>query len=462
MAIIKSISGIRGTMGDKIGEGLDPILVVKYCLAFATWLKRNRESNQINVIVGRDGRISGEVLEDLVVSTLLSAGINVVKNGYSTTPTIEMAVILSKADGGIILTASHNPANWNALKFFNEKGEFISPETGQKLLEMVESEDFELAKESEFGIKVSDAGFMQKHVDAVVAMPIVNRNAIAAANFMIVADVINSTGSHILPLLFDALGVRYKILNGECNGKFAHNPEPLPSHLTELSKAVVDFKADMGVSVDPDVDRLALVCEDGQMFGEEYTLVAAADYVLSHKTGNTVSNLSSTQALRDITDKYGGKYFAAAVGEVNVVNKMKETNAIIGGEGNGGVIYPDLHYGRDALVGIALILSLMAERKNTLTQLKTSYPAYYMSKKRVDLTVHTNIDEILSNIESQMKSACKEINKTDGLKLDFGNEWVHLRKSNTEPIIRIYTESPTQSEADLLADKFITLIKQCS
>ncbi len=460
MPIIKSISGIRGTLGEKPGEGLDPLLIVQYCLAYATWLKRNRKSQRINVVVGRDGRVSGEVLESLVVSAMRAAGIDVIKTGHTTTPTIEMAVIFAKADGGIILTASHNPANWNALKFFNEKGEFISPETGRILLEMVETSDFEMAAEHELGTKKVNHNYLKEHVDAVINMPVVNRKAIAEANFTVVADVINSTGGIILPMLFDALGVKYKILFGDCSGKFAHNPEPLPGHLTVLSEAVIEMKADMGISVDPDVDRLALVCDDGKMFGEEYTLVAAADHILSHKTGNTVSNLSSTQALRDVTEARGGQYTGAAVGEVNVVNMMKETDAIIGGEGNGGVIYPGLHYGRDALVGIALILSLMAERKKSLSQLKAGYPAYFMSKNRVDLKPGTDVDGILRKIEEQVKDQCKDINKVDGLKLEFGHEWAHLRKSNTEPIIRIYTESRTEAEADALAKKFVELIER--
>lgn len=460
MPIIKSISGIRGTLGEKPGEGLDPLLVVQYCLAYATWLKRSHSAKKPLVVLGRDGRVSGEVLENLVCASLQAAGIDVIMTGHTTTPTIEMAVVFAKADGGIILTASHNPANWNALKFFNENGEFISPETGRMLLEMVGKTDFEMAAESELGSKTINHNYLKEHVDAVIQMPVVNRKAIAEANFTVVADVINSTGGIILPMLFDALGVKYKILFGDCNGKFEHNPEPLPGHLTALSKAVTEMKADMGISVDPDVDRLALVCEDGKMFGEEYTLVAAADHILTYQQGNTVSNLSSTQALRDVTEARGGQYTGAAVGEVNVVNMMKETGAVIGGEGNGGVIYPGLHYGRDALVGIALILSLMAERKKTLSQLKAEYPAYFMSKNRVDLKPGTDVDGILSNIEEQVKHQCSSMNTIDGLKIEFGHEWVHLRKSNTEPIIRIYTESRSEAEADALATRFVALIEK--
>lgn len=458
MPIIKSISGIRGTIGEKPGEGLDPLLVVQYCLAYATWFKRRQSNARIKIVVGRDGRISGEVLENLVVATLRSAGVDVVQTGLSTTPTLEMAVVFAKADGGIILTASHNPANWNALKFFDAAGEFISPEVGAQLLAMVESNDFDVAKEDSLGTIVLDNSFMQQHVDAVLNMPVIDRKAIADAQFTVVADAINSTGGIILPMLFDALGVKYKILFGDCDGKFAHNPEPLPAHLTDLTLSVKEMKADMGISVDPDVDRLALVCENGELFGEEYTLVAAADYILTKTTGNTVSNLSSTQALRDVTIAHGGQYTGAAVGEVNVVAKMKETNAVIGGEGNGGVIYPALHYGRDAVAGIAIILSLMATRKKSLSQLRAGYPAYFMSKNRVDLKAGTNVDAVLHAIEEKVRAEAKEINTTDGLKVEYGHEWVHLRKSNTEPIIRIYSESRSEAEADALAKKFVQMI----
>lgn len=458
MPIIKSISGIRGTLGEKPGEGLDSLLVVQYCLAYGTWLKRTLNGKRPTVVVGRDGRISGEVLEQLVVATLRTAGIDVIQTGLSTTPTLEMAVVFAKADGGIILTASHNPANWNALKFFDAAGEFILPEAGKQLLEMVESNDFEVAREDALGRLSMDDGFMQKHIEAVLNMAVIDRKAIADAHFTVVADAINSTGGIILPMLFDAMGVKYKILFGDCDGKFAHNPEPLPAHLTDLSLAVKVLNADMGISVDPDVDRLALVCENGELFGEEYTLVAAADYILSKTKGNTVSNLSSTQALRDVTIAHGGQYAGAAVGEVNVVAKMKETNAVIGGEGNGGVIYPALHYGRDAVAGIAIVLSLMATRKKSLSQLRADYPAYFMSKNRVDLKAGTDIDAILRNIEAKVRAEAKDINTIDGLKVEYGHEWVHLRKSNTEPIIRIYSESRSVAEADALAKKFVEMI----
>lgn len=458
MPIIKSISGIRGTLGEKPGEGLDSLLVVQYCLAYGTWLKRTLNGKRPTVVVGRDGRISGEVLEQLVVATLRTVGIDVIQTGLSTTPTLEMAVVFAKADGGIILTASHNPANWNALKFFDAAGEFILPEAGKQLLEMVESNDFEVAREDALGRLSMDDGFMQKHIEAVLNMAVIDRKAIADAHFTVVADAINSTGGIILPMLFDAMGVKYKILFGDCDGKFAHNPEPLPAHLTDLSLAVKVLNADMGISVDPDVDRLALVCENGELFGEEYTLVAAADYILSKTKGNTVSNLSSTQALRDVTIAHGGQYAGAAVGEVNVVAKMKETNAVIGGEGNGGVIYPALHYGRDAVAGIAIVLSLMATRKKSLSQLRADYPAYFMSKNRVDLKAGTDIDAILRNIEAKVRAEAKDINTIDGLKVEYGHEWVHLRKSNTEPIIRIYSESRSVAEADALAKKFVEMI----
>jgi len=369
-----------------------------------------------------------------------------------------MAVVFAKADGGIILTASHNPANWNALKFFDAAGEFISPEVGTQLLAMVEGNDFDVAKEDELGTLVLDNSFMQQHVEAVLDMPVIDRKAIADAQFTVVADAINSTGGIILPMLFDALGVKYKILFGDCDGKFAHNPEPLPAHLTDLTLSVKEMKADMGISVDPDVDRLALVCENGELFGEEYTLVAAADYILTKTKGNTVSNLSSTQALRDVTIAHGGQYYGSAVGEVNVVAKMKETNAVIGGEGNGGVIYPALHYGRDAIAGIAMILSLMATRKKSLSQLRSGYPAYFISKNKVELKAGTDVDAVLRTIEAQVRSEAKGINTIDGLKVEYGHEWVHLRKSNTEPIIRIYSESRSETEADALAKKFVEMI----
>ena len=457
MPIIKSISGIRGTLGEKMGEGLDPVLIVQYCLAFATLLKTENKK-KITVVVGRDGRVSGEILESLVVSTLRAAGVDVIQTGYTTTPTLEMAVIMSKADAGIILTASHNPANWNALKFFNKNGEFISPETGKKLLELIEKNDFICADEKNLGSISYDDTFMHKHVEAVLNLPIINNKAIADAGFFVVADVINSTGGLILPILFDALNVKYKIINNSDYGKFAHNPEPLPQHLTELSSEVVANKADLGISVDPDVDRLALICENGEMFGEEYTLVAATDFVLSHKTGNTVSNLSSSQALKDITLQKGGKYYASAVGEVNVVNKMKEVDAVIGGEGNGGVIYPELHYGRDAVVGIAIVLSLLAEQKKAISQIRKSYPEYFISKNKIELNPNTDLDNVLAEIEKKFAQNCENIIKIDGLKIEFKNEWVHLRKSNTEPIIRIYAESSSMEKANEISEKFIEII----
>jgi len=460
MPLIKSISGIRGTIGGKTGNTLSPVDVVKFTAAYGAILKNNAPKNKkLKVVVGRDGRISGAMVSSLVTATLSAMGIDVVDLGLSTTPTVEIAVPLEKADGGIILTASHNPKEWNALKLLNETGEFISAETGAALLAIAESEDFDFAGVDKLGKITPDDTYMQKHLDAILSYPLVNREAIAARKLKIVVDAINSTGATFVPALLKALGVEDVIvLNGDIDGNFAHNPEPLPNHLTALSNTVVKEKADLGIAVDPDVDRLCFVCEDGSMFGEEYTLVAVADYVLSQRTGNTVSNMSSTKALKEITLQRGGEYFPSAVGEVNVVKKMKETNAVIGGEGNGGVIVPDFHYGRDALIGIALFLSHLAGRKGGLKSLRNLYPDYFISKNKIELDSSINVKEIFGKI--QKKYAKHPINDEDGLKIEFDNDWVHLRTSNTEPIIRIYSESDFESKANHIAQRLMEDIRE--
>ena len=459
MTLIKSISGIRGTIGGKPGDGFTPVDIVKYTAAYGTWLIRKKERvNKPVVAIGRDARISGEMVQNLVAGTLKGLGIDVIYLGLSTTPTVEIAVTDFNADGGIILTASHNPKQWNALKLLNEKGEFISADDGAQVLKIAQEEDFQFADVSKLGKYTSEPNYHHKHIEKILALPLVDVKAIAARNFKVVIDCVNSSGGIVIPALLRALGVE-DIIELYCDptGNFPHNPEPLPEYLGDISKEVKKRNAHLGIVVDPDVDRLALVCEDGEMFGEEYTLVAVADYVLKNKKGNTVSNLSSTRALRDITEKAGGKYFAAAVGEVNVVESMKANNAVIGGEGNGGIIYPELHYGRDALVGIALFLSHLAKFGKNTSMLRATYPNYYISKNKIELTAEINVDKILEGI--QTKYHRQPINTIDGVKIEFDREWVHLRKSNTEPIIRIYAESQSQTTAQNLAEKIIFDIK---
>lgn len=458
MTLIKSISGIRGTIGGKVGDNLTPIDVVKFASAYGSWVKQQRNKENYRVVVGRDARISGEMVQQLVMQTLVGMGIHVIDLGLSTTPTVEIAVVKEHADGGIILTASHNPKQWNALKLLNSSGEFLDDENGKKILEIAEKEAFVFSEVDALGKITKNDAYIDLHIDKVLALPKVNVSAIKSAGFKVVVDAVNSTGGIAIPLLLDRLGVYTTKLYCTPNGEFPHNPEPLKEHLGEISALVVKEKADLGIVVDPDVDRLALIAENGEMFGEEYTLVACADYVLSKTPGNTVSNMSSSRALRDVTEKHGGSYSASAVGEVNVVKLMKETNAIIGGEGNGGIIYPESHYGRDALVGIALFLSLLAERKISVSELRATYPAYYMSKKKIELTPGLDVDGLLSKMENRYAS--ENITTIDGVKIDFPENWVHLRKSNTEPIIRIYTEAKTQQEADALANRFIEEIKE--
>ncbi|PKP48260.1 MAG: phosphoglucosamine mutase [Bacteroidetes bacterium HGW-Bacteroidetes-12] len=454
MTLIKSISGIRGTIGGMPDEGLTPLDIVKFTSAFGAWIKKRANKNKVSIVIGRDARISGEMVQHLVVGTLQGLGINVIDLGLSTTPTVEVAVAMENASGGIILTASHNPKQWNALKLLNEKGEFISAADGEEVLRMAAANEFEYANVDELGSYSVDHTYLDKHIQAVLDLPLVDVVAIKTKNFTVAIDCVNSTGGIFLPPLLKALGVKEVIeLYCEPNGIFPHNPEPLPENLTEIASIMKKQKADVGFVVDPDVDRLAIVSEDGEMFGEEYTLVAVADYVLQNQKGNTVSNLSSTKALRDVTEKQGGKYFASAVGEVNVVDMMKKENAIIGGEGNGGIIYPELHYGRDALVGIALFLTHLAKSNVTCSELRNSYPNYVMSKNKIELTPDINVDELL--VQLQKKYSDKEINTIDGVKIHFDNGWVHLRKSNTEPIIRIYAENTTKAKADELAQQII-------
>jgi len=456
MSLIKSISGFRGTIGGKPNDNLTPIDIVKFASAYGTWLK-SKTPGPKKVVVGRDGRMSGEMVESLVEQCLLALGIDVIHLGLSTTPTVEMAVVFEEADGGIILTASHNPKEWNALKLLNEKGEFVSGEEGKTILNLAANEDFNYASVDTMGKIIPNDHSLEKHIKAIVEYPLVDINAIKAANFSVVVDAINSSGAFTVPALLKAIGVdNIKVLNGEMTGNFAHNPEPLKEHLTELCSTVVNEKAHLGIAVDPDVDRLCFVSEDGELFGEEYTLVAVADYILQNKKGATVSNLSSTRALRDVTEKYGCTYFASAVGEVNVVTMMKNEKAVIGGEGNGGIIVPDLHYGRDALIGIALFLTHLAKSKMSTSALRASYPAYFMSKKKIDLNGNISLDKIFTTLEA--KFGQYSINKIDGFKIDFDAAWVHLRSSNTEPIIRIYTEAPSQVEADKHADEMIAII----
>ena len=457
MTLIKSISGIRGTIGGKPEENLTPIDAVKFAAAYGTYIKKQRNKDTYKVVVGRDARLSGEMLQQLVMQTLVGLGIDVVDLDLSTTPTVELAVQLEHADGGIILTASHNPKQWNALKLLDKNGEFLNAEAGAEILKLAEDSTVTFAEVDALGAIHKNDAYIDIHIDEVLDLDLVDEDAIKAANFKIVVDGVNSTGGIAIPMLLERLGVYVEKLYCEPTGNFPHNPEPLKEHLTDICKLVPEENADLGIVVDPDVDRLAFIDETGQMFGEEYTLVACADYVLSENRGDTVSNLSSSRALRDITQKHGGTYHAAAVGEVNVVTKMKEVNAVIGGEGNGGIIYPESHYGRDALVGVALFLTHLAKKKIKVSELRASYPAYFMSKKKIELTPTLDVDAILKEIAQRYQD--EDVNTIDGVKIDFENHWVHLRKSNTEPIIRIYTEAQTQTEADQVADTMISEIK---
>ncbi|HAT65796.1 MAG TPA: phosphoglucosamine mutase [Flavobacteriaceae bacterium] len=457
MTLIKSISGIRGTIGGKPGDNLTPIDAVKYAAAYGSWVKQQRNKENYRVVVGRDARISGDMIQQLVMNTLIGLGIHVVDVGLSTTPTVEMAVSMEHADGGIILTASHNPKQWNALKLLNAKGEFLNAAAGQEILDIAEKDNFQFAEVDDLGEISKNEAYIDIHIDEILELDLVDKAAIKKAGFKVVVDAVNSTGGIAVPLLLDTLGVRTVKLFCTPNGQFPHNPEPLKEHLGDLMSKVKEEKADFGIVVDPDVDRLAFVDENGDVFGEEYTLVAVADYILKNKKGNTVSNMSSSRALRDVTEKHGGSYFASAVGEVNVVEKMKAEQAVIGGEGNGGIIYPELHYGRDSLVGIALFLSHLAQKNCTVSELRKQYPSYFMSKKKIELTPQLDVDGILKAIESTYVS--ENISTIDGVKIDFPENWVHLRKSNTEPIIRIYTEAKSQNEADALANRFISEIK---
>ncbi|MCO5240690.1 MAG: phosphoglucosamine mutase [Chitinophagaceae bacterium] len=459
MALIKSISGIRGTIGGKPGETLSALDVVKFTAAFGSWLMEKKGNKK--VVIGRDGRISGPLIQNIVVSTLNALGIDVVDLGLSTTPTVEMAVVMEKADGGIILTASHNPKEWNALKLLNNRGEFISGSDGKEVLDRAAAEDFDFVPVDKLGTVTQGEDYLQKHIEAIISLNLVDTDAVKAKNFKIVVDAVNSTGAIFVPALLQALGVQpgnITVINEEVNGKFAHNPEPLPENLVELSNMVQKSRADLGIAVDPDVDRLCFVCEDGTMFGEEYTLVAVADYVLSKQPGNTVSNMSSTRALKDVTLKHGGQYFPSAVGEVNVVSRMKEVNAVIGGEGNGGIILPALHYGRDALVGIALFLTQLAKSQKSIKQLRRTYPDYFISKNKLELEQGVDVQAVFEKIKAKYKS--HPINTEDGLKIEFDNDWVHLRTSNTEPIIRIYAESNFESTANNIALRLMQDIRE--
>ncbi len=460
MTLIKSISGIRGTIGGKVNDNLTPLDAVKFAAAYGSFIKnKNADKDNIVIVIGRDARISGKMISSLVANTLVGLGINVIDLGLSTTPTVEIAVPNEKADGGIILTASHNPKQWNALKLLNEKGEFLNGADGEVILNIAEKEEFNFAEVDDLGRYKKKKNYIKKHIKEVLKLDLVDKKAIKKAKFKVVVDGVNSTGGIAIPALLKALGVKCIELYCKPNGEFPHNPEPLKENLTDISKLVVKKNADLGIVVDPDVDRLALISEDGSMFGEEYTLVACADYVLG-KTGggNTVSNLSSSRALRDITEKHGGTYTASAVGEVNVVQKMKDTNTVIGGEGNGGIIYPASHYGRDSLVGVALFLSHLAQKKISCKTLRDSYPSYFMSKNKIQLTPKIDVDGVLSTMASTYKK--EDVNTIDGVKIDFAEEWVHLRKSNTEPIIRIYTEAKSQDSADRLAERFIKEIEE--
>ncbi len=457
MTLIKSISGIRGTIGGKVGDNLTPVDAVKFASAYGTFLKRNTSKEKLTVVIGRDARISGPMIHNLVQNTLIGLGINVIDLGLSTTPTVEIAVPLEKADGGIILTASHNPKQWNALKLLNNKGEFLSGKEGELILEIAENEDFNFVGVDSIGSVISNDSYMDIHIDEVLNLPLVDAELVKTKKYKVVVDAVNSSGGIIIPNLLEQMGVEVVKLYCEPNGNFPHNPEPLKEHLADICKLVIDENADFGIVVDPDVDRLAFISNDGEMFGEEYTLVACADYVLSKTPGNTVSNMSSSRALRDITNNHKGIYQASAVGEVNVVELMKATKAIIGGEGNGGIIYPELHYGRDSLVGVALFLTYLANQEKTVSELRASYPQYFMSKNKIELTPQIDVDAILFEMKEKYKN--EEITTIDGVKIDFETNWVHLRKSNTEPIIRIYTEAATQVLADELANRIIDEIK---
>lgn len=458
MTLIKSISGIRGTIGGKVGDNLTPVDAVKFASAYGTFLKQNSWKEKLTVVIGRDARISGPMIHNLVVNTLVGLGIDVIDLGLSTTPTVEVAVPMEKADGGIILTASHNPKQWNALKLLNAKGEFLNGADGAKILEIAEAEAFDFSDVDSLGTVTENDAYMDIHIDEVLNLPLVDADAVAKRKFKVVVDGVNSSGGVIIPKLLEQMGVEVVKLYCEPNGHFPHNPEPLKEHLEDICKLVVEEEADFGIVVDPDVDRLAFISNDGEMFGEEYTLVAVADYVLSKTPGNTVSNMSSSRALRDITEKHNGSYQASAVGEVNVVELMKSTHAIIGGEGNGGIIYPESHYGRDSLVGVALFLTHLANMDMTVAELRASYPQYFMSKNKIELTPQIDVDAVL---KAMTEKYCSEnISTIDGVKIDFPTEWVHLRKSNTEPIIRIYTEAPTQNAADVLAERFVNELKQ--
>ena len=458
MTLIKSISGIRGTIGGHTGDTLNPLDIVKFTTAYATFIS-GTSGKHGKIVVGRDGRISGLMVRNVVVGTLMGMGFDVIDIGYATTPTTELAVRMSGADGGIIITASHNPRQWNALKLLNNEGEFLTAADGAEVLRIAEAEDFEYAEVDRLGTCTIDDTYNRRHIDAVLQLQLVDVEAIRQRKFRVCADTINSVGGIILPEFFQALGIDYEILNGDCTGDFAHNPEPLEKNLHGIMKRIKEGGFDLGIVVDPDVDRLAFICEDGVMFGEEYTLVSVADYVLTHTTGNTVSNLSSTRALRDVTSRHGGQYFASAVGEVNVTTKMKEVGAVIGGEGNGGVIYPESHYGRDALVGIALFLSSLAHKGCTVSQLRSTFPDYQIAKNRIDLTPETDVDAILVKVKEMFaKDNSATVNDIDGVKIDFPDRWVHLRKSNTEPIIRVYSEAQTIEQADNLGKQIMQVV----
>jgi phosphomannomutase len=457
MTLIKSISGIRGTIGGAVSDNLTPIDAVKFAAAYGMWVKEQRKKTNYRVVIGRDARISGEMIQNLVMNTLIGMGIDVINLGLSTTPTVEVAVPMEHADGGIILTASHNPKQWNALKLLDANGEFLNAAHSQRVLDLAEREDVDFAEVDDLGKITVNNAYFDLHIDEVLALDYVDVEAIKSCKFKVVVDGVNSTGGIVVPLLLERLGVEPIKLHCTPDGHFPHNPEPLKAHLTDLSDKVVQTGADLGIAVDPDVDRLAFMDEQGTLFGEEYTLVSCADFVLSQNKGNTVSNLSSTRALRDVTQKHGGAYTASAVGEVNVVNAMKANKAVIGGEGNGGIILPEAHFGRDALVGIALFLSLLAEKQISVSALKKTYPLYYMSKKKIDLDPNIDVDGLLEAMEN--KYANEPLTTVDGVKIDFADSWVHLRKSNTEPIIRIYTEAPSQQQADKLADRFIVELK---
>ena len=459
MTLIKSISGIRGTIGGHTGDTLNPLDIVKFTTAYATFIRKSGKSKSNKIVVGRDGRISGEMVKNVVCGTLMGMGYDVINIGYATTPTTELAVRMAGADGGIIITASHNPRMWNALKLLNNEGEFLTAADGAEVLDIAEREDFDYAEVDNLGKYTEDDSFDQRHIDSVLQLKLADIEAIKKRKFRVCVDTINSVGGIILPKLFDAIGVSYEILNGECTGDFAHNPEPLEKNLQGIMDKMKKGSFDLGIVVDPDVDRLAFICEDGKMFGEEYTLVSVADYVLSHTVGNTVSNLSSTRALRDVTEKHGGKYSAAAVGEVNVTTKMKEVGAVIGGEGNGGVIYPESHYGRDALVGIVLFLSSLAQKGCTASELRSTFPDYQIAKNRIDLTPETDVDAILVKVKEMFAAdPSAQVNDIDGVKIDFPDRWVHLRKSNTEPIIRVYSEAQTMEQADDLGKKLMKVV----